>query len=562
MMDLFKLLFMNKTIIFYLVLYVILFTSCRNSCYKAEQSINLAGIMKDIEILSHDSLLGRAPLKTGEQRTIEYLKQRMQKIGLEPAFDGLFTQPVPLVEIKSSTPDKIDVRTQNNLLKLKSGTDYVAWSPVLEEVVHVDKAELIFAGFGIHAPEIGWDDFKGLDVKGKVIVVIVNDPDYFSGDTSLFKGKAMTYYGRWRYKFEEAERQGALGCLIIHEEGAAGYPWSVVCDKPNRSEYFIDTQASTSKKCKLTGWITSNMAEKLFKSCGFEYEMMKNQASKRGFQAIALNSTITISIQNSWSKARSQNVAGLIRGSQKPDEVLVYCAHWDHLGIGKAIDGDSIYNGASDNAAAIAWMLSIAEAFKKLPEPPKRSVLFFSPTAEEVGLLGSEYFVGHPPFDIQKTIACFNNDVILFLGKFDDLTVTGLGTSELDDYLRHEAEKRGRYILPDPNPENGMFFRSDQLPFLKAGIPSLFAKGYSYQTDLGKERTQEKINEYWKTTYHKPCDEYDPLNQNFEGLLDDARLFFGLGFRLSNENLYPKFNEESEFNPNRLKIKHSEQGIN
>jgi len=265
------------------------------------------------------------------------------------------------------------------------------------------------------------------------------------------------------------------------------------------------------------------------------------------FEPIEMNANYSITIKNHWKKSASYNVAGYIKGKSKPDEFLVYCAHWDHLGIGKKIDGDSIYNGASDNAAAIAWMLSIAKAFKSLEKNLDRSILFLSPTAEEAGMLGSQYFVENSPFPMEKTIACFNNDVVLFLGEFKDVTITGLGHSELDDHLAVEAKKFGRYICNDPNPENGMFYRSDHLPFLKAGVPSLFAKGYSHQAEMGRENTLKTVEEYWRDTYHKPSDHFIPGVHKLDGLVGDAKLFFRLGYTLATENNYPKWNPKSEF---------------
>jgi Zn-dependent M28 family amino/carboxypeptidase len=277
------------------------------------------------------------------------------------------------------------------------------------------------------------------------------------------------------------------------------------------------------------------------------YENMKHLASQHGFKPVEMNASYSITLSNTWKKSTSRNVAGFIKGSKYPEESVVYTAHWDHLGIGKAINGDSIYNGASDNAAAMAWMLAIAEAFKATKQEPERSVVFFAPTAEEAGMLGSEYYVANSPFPIQKTIACFNNDVILMIGKFKDVTVTGLGHSNLDSLLSIEAKKQERYICNDPNPENGMFFRSDQLPFLMAGVPSLFAKGYSHQVDLGKEKTIELIEDYWKNTYHKPSDHFNSEVHNLDGLADDAKLFFMLGNKLANSKEKPKWYRESEF---------------
>lgn len=532
----------------YLLFLFILFSlSCSSRKESAIKSFTNSDLAQDIKVLSHDSLQGRAPFTIGETRTVSYLEKRMKEIGLEPAFNGSYLQDVPMVSIVSKVPDVLTVDAKLNKINLKADIDYCAWSPAINESIKVEKADVVFAGFGIDAPEFGWNDFENLDATGKVIVVLVNDPGFYTADTTLFKGKTMTYYGRWRYKFEEAERKGALGCIIIHEDAAAGYPWDVAGSKNNTPLLYLDSPDLGAKKCMLNGWITKDAAVKFFKDCGFDYENEKANACKRGFKHFSMNAKLNVKIENKIVKSVSKNVAGIIKGSEKPDEVLIYSAHWDHLGIGKKVNGDSIYNGASDNAAAIAWMFSIAKAFKSLGESPKRTVLFFSPTAEESGLYGSGYFVANAPVDIKKTVAIINNDVILFLGKFKDVTVTGLGHSSLDQLLSEEAAKFGRYITPDPNPENGMFFRSDQLPFLKAGVTAMFAKGYSEQYDLGRENTQALIDLYWASIYHKPQDEFDPKRDNLDGLLDDSKLFFNFGYRLANESIYPKWKKSSEF---------------
>jgi len=533
-----------------LVILVFLFTSCSDRFEQAILSINNNDIEQDILVLSDDSLQGRAPFSLGEKKTVAYLEKRMVEIGLEPAFGSSFTQGVPLVQLTSFLPDILSIQTPKGIVSLKSGEEYTARCPILKKTIGIESSEIVFAGFGVCMPEKGWNDFEGIDVKGKTIIVLVNDPDYYSGDTTLFSGKAMTYQGRWRYKFEEAERQGATACFIVHEEDAAGYPWSVTNFRNNKSDFSIDDSKMDNPNCILTGWITRDAAVKLFSACSFDYEAMKQKASLQGFRSVSMNAKYDIIVKNRWEKVISKNVAGIIKGSERPDEVIVYCARWDHLGITSASDGDSIYNGASDNAAAIGWMLSIAKAFRT-GDAPQRSVLFLSPTAEEAGLLGSTYFVEHSPIALPKTVACINTDVILFLGKFKDVTVTGLGHSELDRYIIEEAAKQGRYVCPDPNPENGMFFRSDQLPFLKVGVPAIFAKGYSDQETLGKLKTQAKIDEYWMNTYHKPCDVYDPKTQSLDGLCMDAKLFFCIGTRLANEMGYPKWNIKSEFYANR-----------
>lgn len=514
---------------------------------KASEVITSQSIGSDIAVLASDSLQGRGPCTLGEAKTLSFLQSRMKEMGLEPAFDGSYLQRVPLVKISSNAIGNVQIGTRGGVVNLASSDDFSLWSPLLKKDIELSKTPMVFVGFGINAPELGWNDYKNIDVKGKVVVVLVNDPGFYTKDSKFFKGSEMTYYGRWRYKFEEAERQGALACIIVHEEAAAGYPWSIVQRRSNGFDYYIDEPGLDNLQCKVHGWITAEVARKLFTLSGQSYDGLKLDACKRDFKAIAMKLTTTIKLENKWEKCESYNVAGVIRGSEKPNEAIVYCGHWDHLGIGTAVEGDSIYNGASDNAAAIAGMFSVAKAFKQMKKAPKRSVLFFAPTCEESGMLGSAYYVSHPAIPMDSTVACINSDVILFLGKFKDVTVTGLGHSQLDSLLGEEAVKQGRYVCADPNPENGMFFRSDQLPFLKAGVPSLFAKGYTHQTELGKEKTLEKIAEYWKNIYHKPCDQFDPKRDNLDGWVEDSKLFFMLGNRIANSDSIVRWNENSEF---------------
>ncbi len=530
----------------YLPFLLLAIFACKNNQPSDNKKLE-QDLAQDISVLASDSLQGRAPCSLGENRTISYLEKRMKEIGLDPAFDGSFIQEVPLVKITSKVPDVISFKTPNGSLQMKGGSDISVWSPVSQSEVSGRNAEMIFAGFGINAPEQRWNDFTGIDVKGKIIIVLVNDPGFYTSDSTLFKGKTMTYYGRWRYKFEEAERQGAAGCLIIHQEKAAGYPWAIVNRHHNNTEYYLSDENLATAKCKLQGWITSDAARNLFKENGFQLDEMIKEASTRGFKAKPLKTTLSLNIKNYFEHCTSRNVAGIIHGSSETGEAIVYTAHWDHLGIGSVVDGDSIYNGASDNAAAMAWMLAIATEFKKQKDLCNRSVIFLSPTAEESGLLGSDWYVKHPAVPINKTIACFNSDVYLFLGHFNDVTVTGLGQSGLDEILSTETKKQGRYIASDPNPENGMLFRSDQLPFMKAGVPALFAKGYTDQKELGKNKTAEKIKSYWQNIYHKPSDEFDPLKDNLDGLADDVFLFYHVGLDVANSKTSPEWKKGSEF---------------
>jgi Zn-dependent M28 family amino/carboxypeptidase len=531
-------------VIFSLIL--ILLFSCSKSP-KKEPIISYEALANDINILASDSFAGRAPFTEGEVKTINYLSTRMQEIGLEPAFDGSYFQTVPLVEIVSKISQSVKIRNNSGLVEYSVGHDFTLWSPLLRESVALRNSELVFAGYGISAPEWNWNDFEGIDFTGKTLVVLVNDPGFYTKDEKLFNGFSMTYYGRWSYKFDIANKVGANGCIIVHEDEAAGYPWSVVNRRTNSGEFYLNNQNVKERNCVVNGWITRDAALNLFTQCGMDYEEMKAKASTKGFKPMAMGASVSVEIENSWKEANSYNVGGIIRGSTRPEEALVYTAHWDHLGVGQPINGDSIYNGASDNAAAIAWMLSIAKAFMDEGKAPERSILFLAPTAEEAGMIGSQHYVDNPVFEHKNTVACFNSDVILFLGKFKDVTITGLGHSELDKFLEEEAKKQGRYICNDPNPENGMFFRSDQMPFLRVGIPSLFAKGYTHQVELGREATLIAVTDYWKTVYHKPSDHYIPEKHSLDGLLEDAILFYRLGNRLANDSYFPKWNRESEF---------------
>lgn len=533
---------MHKNLLTVILLLALVAAKAQNP----ERAISPDKMIHDILVLSSDSLQGRAPCTIGETRTVSYLSSRMREIGLTPAFGNSYTQSVPLVAIRTLMSDKVQVRTPKGDLLLKSSTDISLWSPSTQPDLTLNSSPIIFAGFGVDAPENGWNDFEGLDLRGKTIIVLVNDPGFYNNDTTLFKGKAMTFYGRWTYKFEEAERKGATACLIIHDDAGAGYPWSVVDRHTNNVEYYIDKPEMANPSCMVTGWITKNAARQLMENAGYKLNELMDAAAKRGFKPVDLNSTLSLNLKNDFRRCISSNVAGYIKGSKYPDEVVAYSGHWDHLGFGAPIKGDSICHGASDNASAIAWMFAIAEAFKH-GTPPERTVLFLSPTCEESGLLGSTYYVHHPVFAMSKTIALFNTDAPLFLGRYKDITVTGLGHSSLDEMLEKEAAGQGRYVAADPTPENGMFYRSDQLPFLRAGVPALFAKGYLEAAELGKEKTAKANAEYWRSIYHKPTDVYIIGRDKVDGLYEDAVLFYRLGHKIANSRIIPKWKIGSEF---------------
>lgn len=530
-----------------LVLLAVLFMGCNKKASISE--ISYENIEKHIVELAADKYKGRAPMSDVEPMVLDYISTQMKEIGLEGANNGSYFQDVPILAITSKLSNTIDFETPKGNISFDKLSEYVAFSQKVNHEMSLDNSEVIFAGFGINAPEFGRNDFEGIDVSGKTIVVFVNDPGYGTDD-SYFKGNTMTYYGRWTYKYEEAARQGAKACFIVHETGPAGYPWEVVRNNGEGTKLFLDSEDGYKDRCDFEGWLSKSSAEQLFAACGFSFQELKEKAVAKDFKPFELPLKAEAKITSSFERGVSQNVCGLIKGKTRPDEVVVYTAHWDHLGVGTVMNNDSIYNGATDNASAVSWMLEIARAMKN-GEQPDRSVLFLSVTCEESGLLGSSFYAQNPIFPMNKTIACINTDVILFLGKFKDVTVTGYGQSELDSWLSEEADKQGRYIAPDPNPENGMFFRSDQFPFVKEGVPSIFAKGYTDAEKYGKEKTLELISDYWKNTYHKPFDEYLPEREDLSGLVDDAILLYNVGLNLASSEEWPAWNDDSEFKAKR-----------
>ena len=510
-----------------------------------EEAIQYKNIEKHIAELSSDYYKGRMPATETEGITVDYIAQQMKEIGLEPANNGTFFQEVPLLAVNSKISNTLNFTTPAGEIKLQKLVDYVTFTRRTEKNQTLELSDLVFAGFGITASEYQHDDFQGADLKGKTILVFVNDPGYGTTGT-YFKGNTMTYYGRWTYKFEEAARRGAKGCLIIHETGQAGYPWQVVSNNGETTKLYLKPDNGYQDRCAVEGWISQTAAEQLFSACGISFEEAKKLALQKDFKPVTLPVKVSGWIKSNFETNTSKNVCGLIRGTKHPDEVVVYTAHWDHLGVGIAVKNDSIYNGATDNASAVAWMLEIARGFKN-SRPPDRSVLFLSLTGEESGLLGSSFYADHPFFPMTKTVACINTDVMLFLGENKDVTLTGSGQSELDNWVKIETEKQGRYLAPDPNPENGMFFRSDQFPFVKKGVPAIYAKGYTDAKKYGKVETMKKLDHYWKNIYHSPFDEYHPATDDLSGIVWDAKLLFHVGTNLANSQVWPAWNNDSEF---------------
>ncbi len=514
-----------------------------------ELQVNEATIGKHIERLASDGFMGRMPFTEGDTKTITYLERQFKDLGLEPGNGESYFQEVPMVEITGTPSEEMHISSPKGDFNIGYYKDYIAVSLKTDSVVSLEKSELVFAGFGIVAPEYGWNDYEGIDWKGKTAVVLVNDPGFKSGDSTLFKGDEMTYYGRWTYKYEEAGRQGAAGIIIIHETEPASYGWNVIQSGWRGAQLSLESDAPVAD---VQAWVSNEAAQKLMDASPLAGQDYKAMAGKKGFKPVSMGLTASMSIKNKVKRDVSNNVVALLPGTDLKDEYIIYSAHWDHLGIGKPVNGDSIYNGAVDNASGTACLLAIAEAFKK-SGPTKRSILFMAVTAEEQGLLGSGYYAEHPIYPVNKTVANINMDALASPGPMKDLTVTGFGQSEMDKYAKEIADKQGRYIIPDPEPGAGGFFRSDHFSFAKIGIPALDAKGTFEGFNMSKEEVKKRNDDYNINKYHQPSDEYDSVTTELSGIQFDAQFLYEVGLKLANEDYFPKWNEGSEFKARRDK---------
>lgn len=531
------------------ILAFIILTGCDPEVVKEKAAISTITVSEfeaHIKALSSDEFLGRKPFTIGEEKTIEYIRNEFMNMGLKPGNNGSYYQEVPMVEILGTPEKEMLVKGKGKSLKFEFQKDFVALTRKVKETVNVKDSELVFVGYGIVAPEYNWNDYDSVDVRGKTVVVLVNDPGFLTGDSTLFNGKSMTYYGRWSYKYEEAARQGAAGCLIVHDTEPASYPWQVVENGWMGAKLYLQNKDSTISFSDLEGWITMEAGKKLLEAAGQEEDLF-SQALSNDFKAVPLGLSVSLKITNTFKNSRSFNVIAVYPGDEKADEYIFYTAHWDHLGIGPAVNGDSIYNGAIDNASGVAGLLEIADAFSKTKKRLKRSMVFLAVTAEEQGLLGSEYYSQNPIFSLDKTVAAINMDALGVHGRMKDLTVVGFGQSELDEYAEEAAKTQGRYIKPDPNPGTGSFYRSDHFNFAKVGVPALYAKGGYEHIEKGVAYADEKRNSYTKIHYHQPSDSFDPEAWDLSGMVEDTQLFYLIGRRLGNENTFPQWKEGSEF---------------
>jgi len=512
--------------------------------------IDTVGVAERTRRLASDEFEGRGPATRGEELTIGYLTESFAELGLEPGNGDSWTQSVPLVSITADPSMRLRVEGAGGSVELEYGTEFMAWTQRVIDRSSIDASEMVFVGYGIVAPEYGWNDYEGVEVEGKTVVVLVNDPGYATGDADRFSGRSMTYYGRWTYKYEEAARRGAEGVLIIHDTGPAGYPWEVVRGSWSGPQFGLVAEDANLSRPAVEGWLTLDAARDLFRRASLDLDELSERAASGEFEAVPMDLRATLEIRNRIRRSESNNVIARLTGSERPDDVVVYMAHWDHLGRDESLEGDQIYNGALDNATGVAGLLEIAEAFASLDRPPARSVLFLAATAEEQGLLGSAYYAEHPVVPLDRTVAAINMDGLNTFGPTNDITVVGLGNSELDDYLTDAAAARGRTVRPDPEPEKGFFYRSDHFNFARHGVPALDTDAGIDHVERGEEYGRRMREEYTAERYHNPSDEYDE-SWDLSGAVADLRLLFDVGYRLAQESTWPDWREGNEFRARR-----------
>jgi Zn-dependent M28 family amino/carboxypeptidase len=505
--------------------------------------------MKDVtRELSLDSYEGRAPGSVGEEKTVAYLISKYKAAGLEPGNNGSWTQDVPLIEITAKNVSALTIADRSGkAMSFAYGNEYVIGSYRETPKTDIKQSEMVFVGHGIVAPEKGWNDYAGVDVKGKTVVVMVNDPDFENeGLDGPFGGKAMTYYGRWTYKYEEAARQGAAAVLIIHDTAPAAYGWNVVNSSWTGTQFLAQSKDGGKSQTQANGWIQKSVAKEIFAAAGQNLDKQMAAAKQKGFKAVPLNLTASMNFDNDIARKASKNVIGVMKGTKRPDEYVLYTAHWDHLGrCTAAADGDDICNGAVDNATGTAALVALAEGFAKAGAP-ERSVVFLAVTAEESGLLGSKFYAENPVFPLSQTVGGVNMDAFSMSGPAKNLTVIGKGKSQLDVYLEAAAKSEGRTPETEPTPEKGFYYRSDHFSFAKLGVPMVYFEGGDDLVTGGKAAAKAAAEDYEKNRYHAPGDEFDE-KWDWSGVMSDLKLYYRVGRMLAMTDAWPNWNDGDEF---------------
>ena len=523
----------------------------------ALEAITPDGLLAHIKVLASDEFEGRAPGTKGEELSVKYITDQFKQIGLKPGNpDGTYTQEVPLAGIKSEP--RMSFAVGDKTIDLKSPDDFVASSARLQTEIKIDKSDVVFVGYGVVAPEYGWNDYKDVDVHGKTLLMLIGDPpvpdpkDPSKLDDKMFKGKAMTYYGRWTYKYEIAAQKGAAAAIIIHETEPAAYPWQVVRSSWGKENFELDNPNKNMDAISARSWITVDVAKKLLTDCSKDFDALKKSAVTKGFRPVALNAKANIDIKQQIRSFKSHNVIGKLEGDDAKlrDEYIIYTAHWDHLGRHAELQGDQIFNGAIDNASGLSSVIQLAGAFKKLNPPPKRSVLFMATTAEEAGLLGAKYYAEHPLYPLEKTLADINIDTVNPWGKTRDIEDISDNNSTLDDLLAAAAKRNGRVVTPNSQPEKGGFYRADHFEFSKRGVPSLYTGGGKDFIGKPPEFGQQKKDDYTAHHYHQVSDEVDPT-WDLSGAVQDVQLLFEVGYEVANGDKFPEWKAGSEFKAKR-----------
>lgn len=533
-------------------LLITIFFGCKKEAAvkAALESISLESFSKNTQILASDKFEGRFPASAGEEKTVSFLQQEFQKLGLKPGNGNSYFQEIPMVEITPDLNIKLTVTKGRKSNVFACGNEFVATTMRVVPEVSLENSEMVFVGYGIVAPEYNWNDYEGLDVRGKTVVILINDPGFATNDPNLFHGKTMTYYGRWTYKFEEAARQGAQGVLIIHETEPAAYGWEVVRNGWTGPQFNLVSEDNNLSRCAVEGWVHLNTAHKILEMAGKTYDGLKAKAGQQGFKAVPLGLKASLILKNEIRQATSKNVIALLQGKTRPNEYVIYVSHWDHFGRDPKRTGDQIFNGAVDNATGTAGLIELARAFTKLKQHSGRTIIFLASTGEEQGLIGAEYYAKNPIYPSAKTAAAINIDALDVYGKMKDVTVIGFGNSELDAYVERAALEQGRKVRPDPTPEKGSYYRSDHFPFARQGIPALYIGSGVDHVEYGEKWTLAQRDKYIAEKYHKPSDEFDP-NWDLSGAIEDLQLIFKVGYLLSMDSAFPNWKEGTEFKAKR-----------
>ena len=514
---------------------------------QAQKAITDASYTANVKLLASDEFGGRAPGTKGEELTVNHLVSEFSALKLTPANGDSFTQSVPLTSVEvTNKPDLVFTDKQGKNVSLKYAVDQVVWTRKQQTSSALTNSDLVFVGYGINAPERNWNDYAGIDVKGKTVVMLINDPGFATQNEQLFNGNAMTYYGRWDYKFDEASKQGAAGAIMIHDTKPAAYGWPTVAASWTGPKFDMVRPDKGVDLASTEAWITKDAASALFTSSGLIIEDMYKAAQTPGFKAVPLSVKASTKLETKIGHVNSRNVAAILKGSESPDEVFIYMAHWDHIGTDPNAEGDGIYNGALDNATGTAGLVELAKAFSALKVKPKRSVMFLAVTAEEQGLLGSAYYAANPLVPLANTVGGLNMDGLNNFGRTKDMRIIGKGMSQLETFIENRTKQQGRVLIADSEPERGYFFRSDHFELAKFGVPMLYPKSGQNHIEKGTAFGKGKSQEYVENHYHGPSDEYNE-SWDMSGAIEDLQLFFLTGLDIANSKEWPNWHEGAEF---------------